>query len=200
MSVREWKKMRRKQQELVLTVWEKMLETMKFRAAKGKDDMEENLHGLHAPKSTPFDVALTALKEMCGGEPNYFNPCPGCVFLGSYKSGPPSMEGPAGKDEPSKEKCTWYDLYYCNQGIKVNEPMLSARFGDAPKPEDKFSIAEMQEGMFNADSTIGQDLRYISSVPSKCKHPMLKRALSLACELGLVTEEESEPVAKESAD
>jgi hypothetical protein len=192
MSVRDWKKMRRKQQELVLKVWENMLETMKFRAAKGKGDFGTSLDGMYSPKDTPFDTALQALKEMCG-EPNYFEPCPGCVFLGSYKSGPPSMQKAASPDEPAQEKDTWYDLYYCNQGSRVNKPMLSARFGDAPKPDESYSVAQMHSAAFDAESTIGQDLRYISAAPGKCKHPVLKRARGLALELDLITEEQCFP-------
>jgi hypothetical protein len=173
MSVDQWKKMRRKQQEVVLTVWENVLETMKFRAAE-KGDFGTSLDGLYGPKTTPFDVALNALKELCG-TPKFFNSCPGCVFLGNYFSGPPSMERAATKEE-SGPKDTWYDLYYCNQGHGVGKHMLTARFGDAPKPGDTYSEGQALSGAFDPNSIVGQDLSYIVAKPNECKHPVLKIA------------------------
>ena len=171
--------MQRKQQELVLNVWEKTLETMKFRAAK-KSDFGTNLDGLYAPRDTPFDTALKALKELCG-TPKFYNPCPGCVFLGNYESGPPNKD--VGEPGP---KNTWYDLYYCNQGHKVSSHMISARFGNAPRDLDDYSPAEQLQGMMNPDSTIGRDLSYLSAEPNKCDHPVLKVARRKAIELGLI--------------
>lgn len=165
--------MRRKQQEVVLTVWENVLETMKFRAAE-KGDFGTSLDGLYGPKTTPFDVALNALKELCG-TPKFFNSCPGCVFLGNYFSGPPSMERAATKEE-SGPKDTWYDLYYCNQGHGVGKHMLTARFGDAPKPGDTYSEGQALSGAFDPNSIVGQDLSYIVAKPNECKHPVLKIA------------------------
>ena len=164
MSVDQWKKMRRKQQEVVLTVWENVLETMKFRAA-GKADFGSNLNGLYGPKTTPFDIALTALKELCG-TPRFFNPCPGCVFLGNHHE-------PNADEEQRHER---YDLYYCNQGHGISKPMLIARFGDAPKPGDTLSEGQALSAAFDQRSIIGQDLSYVTAAPKDCEHPALKVA------------------------
>jgi hypothetical protein len=185
MSVNQWKKMRRKQQEVVLKVWENVLETMKFRAA-GKADFGSDLAGLYGPKSTPFDVALQALKELCG-EPKFHNPCPGCVFLGNYNSGPPSMTGPASPDEPAKEKCTWYDLYYCNQGKGISKPTVSARFQSALNTGD----LDISSYNLSEHSTVGKDLGYLSSEPWECEHPALKRARDEAVARGLIEFEDA---------
>lgn len=167
--------MRRKQQEVVLSVWENVLETMKFRAAE-KGDFGTSLNGLYGPKTTPFDVALNALKELCG-TPKFFNPCPGCVFLENYLSGPPFMKK-AATEEESTEKDTWYDLYYCNQGHGVGKHMLTARFGDAPKPGDTLSEEQALSAAFDPSSIIGQDISYLVAKPNECKdkHPALKKA------------------------
>ena len=181
MSVNQWKKMRRKQQEVVLKVWENVLETMKFRAA-GKADFGSDLHGLYGPKTTPFDIALTALKELCG-TPKFFNPCPGCVFLGNH-------------DEPNadeEQRHEWYDLYYCNQGHGISKPMLIARFGDAPKPGDTLSEGQALSAAFDPRSIIGQDLGYVTSAPKDCKHPALDHARDESIARGLIEYDDAFP-------
>jgi len=117
-ETRKWQNMPRKEQELVIKVWQNVLEQIKFRAAT-PGDFGSNF-GFFKPKDTLFDTALNALIDLAG-TPKYKHVCPGCVFLGSY----------------DREFDKIADLYFCNQGDAVNRPHLTARWADDPDDADR---------------------------------------------------------------
>lgn len=123
-SSNAWQNMPRKQQELVLGVWENVLSQVKFKAASpgdfGLQFGSGCFDGILAPKTTPFDVALEALVELAG-TPKFTHPCPGCIFLGVYDW---DIEKP-------------YDLYFCSQEKSILKPHLTARWGDSPNDADR---------------------------------------------------------------
>lgn len=182
MSVSELKKLPRKQQELVLAVWDKVLQTVKFQQASKKDFMADSDYpDMLGPKDTPFDVALKALKEIIG-TPKFFHSCPGCVFLGSVEQDVNDrfeLKSPYNKNFSTFGP---FDLYFCKQGKDIDRPNVTARFKDAPKPTDRApGLTAALYGDF------GEDHGYLSEEADKQEHqPIFTEALHRAKELGLL--------------
>lgn len=179
--IKGWKNMPRKEQELVLRVWESVLETIKFNAAS-KDDFGVREFGVGAgvykPKDTPFDIALQALQELCG-TPLFTHACPGCVFLGTTEKGyMKNVKSVAGEmlDGP-------FDLYFCSKTGVGNPPTLTARFKDAPKPTD---LASSINEVLYEESLFGVDRGFCAEPANKITQSVLEEALGIATERGLL--------------
>lgn len=180
MSISEWKKMPRKQQELVLAVWDKVLQTIKFQQASKTDFMADNDYpDMLGPKDTPFDIALKALQEI-SGSPKFFHGCPGCVFLGTIEQSVEDKFVLTSPHNPNFKSYGPFDLYFCDQ--KRNRPTVTVRIKDAPKPTDRAgSLTEALYGDF------GQDDGYLSEDADKDElQPVFSEAVARAKEAGLL--------------